>query len=125
MSVSTKAKFKSLSLTNEPVVMSITEIVDMLKEAVRNQERILDAGTVAALADADDDLLDTLLAEYDSQLLWNLTNTELGKGILIGFLISSVTNYYDDLRRAEADDEDENMTEDTANKKKREKESLS
>lgn len=125
MSVSTKAKFKSLSLTNEPVVMSVTEIVDMLKEAVRNQERILDAGTVAALADADDDLLDTLLAEYDSQLLWNLTNTELGKGILIGFLISSVTNYYDDLRRAEADDEDENMTEDTANKKKREKESLS
>ena len=125
MSVSTKAKFKSLSLTNEPVVMSVTEIVDMLKEAVRNQERILDAGTVALLADADDDLLDTLLAEYGSQLLWNLTNTELGKGILIGFLISSVTNYYDDLRRAEADDEDENMTEDTANKKKREKESLS
>lgn len=124
MSVSTKAKFKSLSLTNEPVVMSITEIVDMLKEAVRNQERILDAGTVAALADADDNLLDTLLAEYDSQLLWNLTNTELGKGILIGFLISSVTNYYDDLRQAEADDED--GTEDTENKKKkREKESLS
>ena len=102
-------KFKSLSQTKEPVDMSVSEIVDMLKDEIGKQSSILDAGTVAAMTEADEAVLDMIIAEYDSQLLWNLTNTELGKGILIGFLISSVTSYYDELRKAEEADEDFDM----------------
>ena len=102
-------KFKSLSQTKEPVDMSVSEIVDMLKDEIGKQSSILDAGTVAAMTEADEAVLDMIIAEYDSQLLWNLTNTELGKGILIGFLISSVTSYYDVLRKAEEADEDFDM----------------
>lgn len=101
-----KAKFKSLTTTKEPVDMSISDIVDMLKMEVKNQANILDQGTANMILDADDNLLDTLLADYDSQLLWNLTNTILGKGILVGLLIGSIANYYQDLKKAE-DDGDE------------------
>lgn len=100
-------KYKSISITKEPVDMSISDITSMLKSEVKKHANLLDAGTADMILEADEDVLDLLLAEYDSQLLWNLTNTTLGKGILIGLVFCSITDYYEALRKAESDDEDD------------------
>lgn len=99
--------YKSLSITDAPVDISISDIVDTLKDELNNHIKLLDRGTAELILNADDDLLDTILAEYDSQLLWNLINTKLGTGILIGMLIGSISQYFEDLNRLEAEGEDE------------------
>jgi hypothetical protein len=105
--MSSDKKFKSLATTNEPIEMSISDIVDIIKDELQNNIKVLDRGTAESILNADDDLLDMILADYDSQLLWNLINTQIGTGILIGLLIGSITQYFEDLKRAENEDDED------------------
>lgn len=97
-------KYESLSTTNKPVDMSVTDIVDMLKEEINTQKTMLDTGLANMILNADEEILDMLISEYDSQLLWNLSNTSLGKGILIGLLIGSISQYFEDLNKVDEEE---------------------
>jgi hypothetical protein len=115
-------KFTSLATVSNHIELEISEIIDTLKEEVRSQSRVLDQGMVDIILQADDDVLDLLLSDFDPSLLWNLQNTTFGRGLLVGLLIAEVTAYFEALQNADEEGEKEFFDEANVNDKKNPKE---
>ena len=104
-------KYLSLSTRKkgEIIEMDYSEIAYSLVEELRANHAVIDPG-VFHLLEPEQDLIAKLLAdEYSVEVTYNLLNTSLGRGILLGMLCESIGVYYiqqDDAVRSDSEDLD-------------------
>lgn len=74
--------------------LDYNEVAADLVDILRENHRVIDPA-MFALLEPEQELIAFLLAdEYQPELVWNLSNTTLGKGMLLGLLSESIAIYY-------------------------------
>lgn len=100
------AVYRSLSIAKKGDVLELdyNEVADILIDDIRKHKQTLDGG-IYHLLEPERDLIAFLLSdEFSPEVTYNLLNSELGKGILLGMLLESIQVYYDQLEASNEDD---------------------